>query len=117
MFSVLVCGPLFDGKLKPVEWTAAAFGCENHDVDEDHKELFHLINGIQKGVVDADTKMISQNLRGLRRYTAYHFEREISMLKMVPRDLYPEEKLKTHEAAHKMFVGIVLRYYSYTINC
>ena len=44
-------------------------------------------------------------IAGLRRYTVFHFDREIEMLKMCPT--YPAEQLKTHEAAHKMFVDKV----------
>ena len=112
VFSALVCGPLFaaDGKLKSVEWTAKAYGCQNIEVDEDHQELFDLINGIVTAVQKADIKGISNNLRGLRRYTVYHFAREISVLRMVPRNLYSEEDLKKHEGAHKVFVGILNLY-------
>ena len=44
MFRALVSGPLLDGKFTHAKWTAARYGCQNPVVDEDHQELFDLVN-------------------------------------------------------------------------
>ncbi len=47
---VTISGPLLDGKFTHVKWTAATYGCQNPVIDEDHQELFDLINLIIDGV-------------------------------------------------------------------
>ena len=45
-FSALISGPLMEGKYKHVKWTTQDFGCAHATIDEDHQELFDLINVI-----------------------------------------------------------------------
>ena len=58
MFTALVSGPLLDGKFSHVKWTAAKYGCQNPTIDEDHQELFDLINLIVDAVKACDTDKV-----------------------------------------------------------
>ena len=82
-FTALISGPLMDGKYSHVKWTTQEFGCAHATIDEDHQELFDLINSIIDAVKIQNVDRIKVAIAGLRRYTVFHFGREIEMLKMV----------------------------------
>ena len=105
IFTVLISGPLLDGKYKYVRWTTQEFGCAHATIDEDHQELFDLINYIIDAVKIQNVDRIQVAIAGLRRYTVFHFRREIEMLKMVPT--CPVDALAKHVASHKHFVDKV----------
>ena len=104
-FTALISGSLLDGKYKHVKWTTQEFGCAHATIDEDHQQLFDLINSIIDAVKIQNVGRIKEAIAGLRAYTVFHFTREIEMLKQVPT--YPADALAKHEAAHKHFVDKV----------
>ena len=104
LFRILVAGPLMDAESPRVPtWTAETFGCQHHDIDDDHQELFRLINSIHDAAQRADSSRVLMALRGMKSYTKYHFDREIDLLANC--DEYPRRELVAHVQAHDSFIG------------
>ena len=65
-------------------------------------------NFLQYIVRECAFSQVGTAIAGLRRYTVFHFDREIELLEQVPT--YPKDELRAHKAAHKMFVDTVVSF-------
>ena len=74
-------------------------------LDNDHKRLLEMFNGLLKtGVATKSKDDLVPLLEGLRDYTDVHFRREEAFME---RHGYPD--LDTHKAAHRYFVDEVAK--------
>lgn len=72
-------------------------------LDDDHKRLLEMFNGLLKtGVVTKSKDDLIPLIESLRDYTDVHFRREEAFME---RHAFPD--LETHKAAHRYFVDEV----------
>jgi hemerythrin len=73
------------------------------DVDEQHKELYALVNDLSAGtVIDADSKDVSRELARICRYTGAHFATEEALME---RTNYSDAHV--HMEVHREFAEAV----------
>ena len=69
-------------------------------VDNDHRKLFELINGLYAATVRGhDRKAVTKAFAGLESYVQIHFRREEQMLEKVKYD-----DLSAHKVQHRIFI-------------
>ena len=60
MFSCLVGGSLSEGKFPICVWTQADYGTNKTEIDEDHMELFNLINTLTSATRTGDVANVKR---------------------------------------------------------
>jgi hemerythrin len=81
-------------------WTKEAFGTNVSVADEQHREIFALVNGLNDAVGAGDRASIGKQLDALINYVVMHFKTEEELLK---KHGYPE--LAAHKAEHDKLVA------------
>lgn len=78
----------------------------NEIIDDQHKKLFQLINGLYTSFIDKSSdEKLKEILKELLDYARYHFETEENFLKEIS---YP--KLEEHLALHEAFTSKALEF-------
>ena len=81
-------------------WTKEAFGTEIAVSDEQHREIFAMVNGLNDAVAAGDRAKVGQKLDGLINYVVMHFKTEEELMQ---KHGYPE--LAGHKAEHDKLVS------------
>jgi hemerythrin-like metal-binding protein len=92
-------------KLPPIDWVSAlAVGVEA--IDEQHRQLFSLLNEFQKASsADSDESLLRETVNELVEYTKIHFAFEETLL---AKHEYPD--IEPHKLAHMQLAVQVNRY-------
>ena len=92
-----------------IEWTEA-FSVGIKQIDEQHQQLFSLINVLYDSIKrNAGEKVIGHTLKELRDYVSYHFKAEEAWMKMLH---YPDfaKHLQEHVDATKQVNKFIIDY-------
>jgi len=81
-------------------WTKEAFGTNISVADEQHRELFNLVNGLHDAVSAGDRTNVGKRLDALIDYVVLHFKTEEELLK---KHGYPD--FAAHKAEHDKLVS------------
>jgi hemerythrin len=81
-------------------WTKEAFGTNISVADEQHREIFALVNGLSDAVAGGDRGKVGKQLDALINYVVMHFKTEEELLQ---KHGYPE--FKAHKAEHDKLVN------------
>ena len=87
-------------------WEEFNLGLEIASIDNQHKELFAIINKLYD-VAESDDLLndLKKIIKELHEYTKYHFSTEIEYLKKFD---YP--KIEEHKVMHKAFTDEIAKY-------
>lgn len=89
-----------------IEWTTE-FSVENPKIDDEHKELFKLLDDFYEGIQNGSSKEELGNLiKGLLDYANFHFSNEEAYMESIG---FPN--LKKHKQEHKEFIGKATDFY------
>ncbi|PWE01219.1 bacteriohemerythrin [Marinilabilia rubra] len=89
-----------------IEWTTE-FSVENPKIDDEHKELFKLLDDFYQGLQNGSSKEELGNLiKGLLDYANFHFSNEEDYMKSIG---FPN--LEKHKKEHKEFIGKATDFY------
>ncbi len=81
---------------------------DNREIDNEHKQLFSLLDSFYKGIMDNSPKVRLQELIvGLLDYTKTHFAREEVYMKRMG---FPE--LENHKKQHELFIDRANSFYT-----
>lgn len=81
-------------------WTKESFGTNVSIADEQHREIFSLVNTLNDAVAAGDRSKVGKDLDALIDYVVMHFQTEEELLK---KHGYPE--FAAHKAEHEKLVG------------
>jgi hemerythrin len=79
-----------------ITWTEEQFGTKISTADEQHQELFDLLNTLHETIPGGDREEISKQLDGFLDYVAMHFQTEEELLQ---KNGYPD--FEAHKAEHE----------------
>ena len=83
-----------------ITWTKEAYGTNVAVADEQHQELFRLLNGLHETAAGGDRAAIGKQLDGLIDYVVMHFQTEE---KLMQEKAYAD--FAAHKAEHDKLVG------------
>ena len=86
-----------------ITWTQEAYGTNVTVADDQHKELFRMLNALHETAAGTDRKATGQQLDDLIGYVAMHFQTEERMMQ---EKGYPD--FVAHKAEHDKLVGVCL---------
>ncbi len=81
-------------------WTKEAYGTNVAVADDQHQEIFRMLNGLHETAAAGDRGAIGKQLDALIEYVVMHFQTEE---KLMQQKGYPE--FAAHKAEHDKLVG------------
>jgi hemerythrin len=90
-----------------IEWNDT-FTVNIHQIDEQHKKLFQIINTLYDAMKEGKGEdVLYPVLQELEKYVHYHFHAEESWMKMHAYPDFSKHKAEHEEAAHKVNMFLV----------
>lgn len=83
-----------------ITWTKEAYGTDVAVADEQHQELFRLLNELHETAAEGDRAAIGRQLDGMIDYVVMHFQTEENLMQ---EKGYPD--FAAHKAEHDKLVG------------
>lgn len=82
-------------------WTKEAYGTNVTVADDQHKEIFRMLNDLHETAAGADRNATGKQLDELINYVAMHFQTEENLMQQKG---YPD--FAAHKAEHDKLVGV-----------
>ena len=89
-----------------ITWTQEEFGTNVSETDQQHQQLFQLLNTLHKTLSDSEPNVISKHLDEFIDFTVSHFQTEERLMQENGYPDYEAHKLE-HDKLVKMFVELL----------